>query len=62
MDLFRKDTLTKGKYHKLGQHYLKTNNVLVLDFDKYGILKEKKLFDKMTFQKFHLVKNKQKMN
>ena len=38
--------LTKGKYHKLGKNILKTNNILVLDFDKYGILKNKKLFDK----------------
>ena len=30
-------TLTKGKYHKLGRHSLKTNNILVLDFDRYGI-------------------------
>ena len=28
--------LTKGKYHKLGKHVLKSNNVLVLSFDKYG--------------------------
>ena len=38
--------LTKGKYHKLGKNILKTNNILVLDFDKYGILINKKLFDK----------------
>jgi len=35
-------TLTKGKYHKLGKHELKENNVLVLNFDKYGILNFKK--------------------
>jgi outer membrane protein assembly factor BamE (lipoprotein component of BamABCDE complex) len=38
--------LTKGKYHKLGQHVLKANNVLILDFNKYGILIGKKLLDK----------------
>ena len=38
--------LTKGEFHKLGQNILKTNNVLILSFDKYGILKEKKIFDK----------------
>ena len=38
-------TLTKGKYHKLGSHKLKTNNTLVLYFDKYGILKTKDLYD-----------------
>ena len=31
-------TLSKGKYHKLGQHVLKDSNVLVLSFDKYGII------------------------
>ena len=38
--------LTKGAYHKLGQNVLKTNNVLVLTFDKYGILKEKDFLNK----------------
>ena len=38
--------LTKGEFHKLGQNVLKANNVLVLSFDKYGILKEKKLLNK----------------
>ena len=36
-------TMTKGKLLKLGRNYLTKNNVLVLEFDKYGILKEKKL-------------------
>ena len=44
--IFIERTLTKGKYHKLGQHVLKTNNVLVLYFDKYGILKDKKIYTK----------------
>ena len=38
--------LTKGKYHKLGQNVLKENNILILEFDRYGILKEKVFFDK----------------
>ena len=38
--------LSKGKYHKLGRHVLKANNVLVLDFDKYGVLKNKKIYTK----------------
>lgn len=38
--------LTKGEFHKLGQNILKTNNVLVLNFDKYGILKSKKFLNK----------------
>ena len=38
--------LTKGEYHKLGQNVLKANNVLILKFNKFGILKEKKFLDK----------------
>ena len=44
-------TLTKGKYHKLGQHVLKKNNTLILTFDKYGILKSKEMFDKTNTNK-----------
>jgi outer membrane protein assembly factor BamE (lipoprotein component of BamABCDE complex) len=38
--------LSKGEYHKLGRNVLKTNNVLVLNFDKYGVLESKKFLDK----------------
>ncbi len=38
--------LTKGKYHQLGRNVLKTNNILVLNFNKYGILENKRFFDK----------------
>ena len=38
--------LTKGQYHKLGQNILKSNNVLFLTFDKYGILSEKEFLNK----------------
>ena len=50
--------LTKGAYHKLGQNVLKTNNVLVLNFDKYGILREKKLYDKNDKKLIKFSKNK----
>lgn len=33
--------LTKGSFHKLGQNIIKSNNVLVLSFNKYGILNSK---------------------
>ena len=36
-------TMTKGKLLKLGRNYLTKNNVLVLEFNKYGILEKKKL-------------------
>ena len=35
--------LSIGKYHKLGQHVIKENNGLVLNFDKYRVLKKGKL-------------------
>ena len=38
-------TLSKGKYHKLGRHTLKSNNTLVLNFNKYGVLKNKDFYD-----------------
>ena len=43
--------LTKGEYHKLGKNILKSNNVLVLEFDKYGILQTKKLLNKEDIKK-----------
>ena len=41
----------KGKLYKLGKNILKTNNVLFLKFDKYGILENKKLFNKDDINK-----------
>ena len=41
----------KGKYHKLGRNILKSNNVLFLEFDKFGVLKHKKLFSKEDINK-----------
>ena len=38
-------TLTRGKLLKFGRNYLKKNNVLVLEFDKYGILKKKEFYN-----------------
>ncbi len=38
--------LTKGEYHKLGQNIIKTNNILILTFDKFGILTDKQLLNK----------------
>ena len=54
--IYLERTLTKGKYHKLGKHVVKKNNVLVLVFNKYGILTSKEIFDvkdskKLAFSK-----------
>ena len=43
--------ISKGKYHKLGRHMLKENNILVLNFDKYGVLKSKKFLNKEDIKK-----------
>ena len=49
-------TLTKGQYHKLGQHVLKDNNVLVLNFDKYGVLTDKNFITKNAINKIKFSK------
>ena len=56
--IYLERTLSKGKYHKLGQHVLKTNNVLVLDFDKYGILEDKKIYTKENINEVNFSKDK----
>ena len=50
-------TLVKGKYHKLGKHVLKSNNVLVLEFDKYGILTDKEFYNKDDIEKIAFSKD-----
>ena len=39
-------TISKGKLIKLGQNVLKENNVLEIQFDKYGIVASKKIYNK----------------
>ena len=51
-------TLTRGKLLKLGRNYLKKNNVLILEFDKYGILKRKEFYDKDKMNEIKFAKNK----
>ena len=53
-------TLSKGKYHKLGKNVLKKNNTLVLKFDKFGILKSKKIYDKNNTNKIAFSKKETK--
>ena len=49
-------THTRGKLFKLGRNYLKKNNVLVLEFDKYGILQKKNLYDKEKMENIKFTK------
>ena len=50
-------TRTRGKLLKFGRNYLKKNNVLVLEFDKYGILKKKEFYDKGKMNKISFAKD-----
>ena len=50
-------TRTRGKLLKLGRNYLKKNNVLVLEFDKYGILIRKEFYNKDQMNKIKFAKN-----
>ena len=43
-------TKARGKMLKLGKNYLKKNNVLVLEFDKFGVLQNKEFYDKDKMQ------------
>jgi outer membrane protein assembly factor BamE (lipoprotein component of BamABCDE complex) len=54
--------LTRGSYHKLGKEILKTNNVAVLKFDKFGVLKSKDLYDKEKINKMKFNENKTENN
>ena len=38
-------TLVKGKMFKFGKNYLKKNNVLVLEFNEYGVLEKKQFYN-----------------
>ena len=42
---------------KLGRNYLKKNNVLVLEFDKYGVLTKKEFYDKDKMNKLNFAKS-----
>ena len=50
-------TITRGKLLKLGRNLLQKNNVLVLEFDKYGILKKKEFYDIQDMNEITFAKN-----
>ena len=60
--IYLERVLTKGSFHKLGQNVVKTNNVLILDFDKYGILKGKKLLNKDDIKEIKFTEKKTENN
>ena len=53
---------TRGKLLKLGRNVLLNNNVLVLKFDKYGILEEKLFYDKKEMNEYKFAKAETKNN
>ena len=58
--IFIERTLTKGEFHQLGKNVLKKNNTLILKFNKYGILSNKKLYDKDDLKKMSFSNKKTK--
>ena len=49
-------TKTRGKMLKLGQQYTKKNNVLVVEFNKFGIVNKKEFYDKESMKKLTFAK------
>ena len=49
-------TKTRGKLLKLGRNYLLKNNVLVLEFNKYGVLEKKDFYTKKDMKKITFAK------
>ena len=49
-------TKTRGTLLKLGRSYLKKNNVLILEFNKYGVLNKKEFYDKENMNKINFAK------
>ena len=54
--------LSTGKFYKLGSNELRENNVLVLNFDKYGILNFKKIYTKKEMEKIKFSKKNTENN
>lgn len=50
-------SITRGSLFKLGKNYLKKNNVLILEFDKYGILAKKEFYNKEKMKKLSFAKD-----
>ena len=50
-------TIVRGKLLKFGRNYLKKNNVLVLEFDNYGILARKEFYNKKNMNEIKFAKN-----
>ena len=49
-------TKSKGKIYTLGKNVLVNNNVLVVSFDKYGVINEKLFYDKDNMKDYKFTK------
>ena len=54
--LYFERTITRGKLIKLGRNVLTENNILQVKFNKFGILEEKKIFNKEDMNKLKYTK------
>ena len=57
MWIYIERTKSRGKLLKLGQSHLTKNNVLVLEFDKYGVLKKKEFYNKEDMKRVNFAKS-----
>tara|TARA_Y100000590_G_scaffold461478_1_gene623141 strand:- start:1077 stop:1529 length:453 start_codon:yes stop_codon:yes gene_type:complete len=56
MWIYIERTKVRGKLLKLGRETLKKNNVLVLEFNEYGILNKKQFYNKQDMKKIEFAK------
>ena len=56
MWIYIERTKTRGKLLKLGRNYLKKNNVLLLEFNKFGVVTKKQFYDKDKMQEVNFAK------
>ena len=49
-------TKSRGSIFKLGKAYIKKNNVLILEFDRYGVLSKKGFYDKESMKQINFAK------
>ena len=50
-------TISRGNLLKLGKNYIKKNNVLVLEFNNYGVVYKKEFYDKNKMKNVSFAKN-----
>ena len=50
-------TISRGNLLKLGKNYIKKNNVLVLEFNNYGVVYKKEFYDKNKMKNISFAKN-----